>query len=86
MDNMQRNEKESIETRSFPEIYKSLTDYEKSKLLAEFVKSSCLGTNQTFWSWGTGKTKPNHPLVIEKVADVLGKFLGKKVLPKTLFI
>jgi len=52
------NENKSIDTRSFPEIWETLTDYQKDNLrFAIYVNMRV--SPQTVWYWRTGKRRPS---------------------------
>ena len=70
------NEKKVIDTRTFPEIWKSLNaDYEQAELRRSLIGSRCCSTSQTIWNWANGNTQPTEPLVLQKIAEVVSKFL-----------
>lgn len=74
--NYKVNEKKRIDTRSFPEIWKSLNaDPEQSELRHQLIANRCCATPQTIWNWATGNTKPSEVLVRQKIAEVVSKFL-----------
>lgn len=74
--NNKDTEKISIDARPFPEIWKSLSvDYEQPELRHRLISNRCCSTPQTVWNWGAGNTKPQEPLVLEKVAKVVSDFL-----------
>lgn len=79
------NQKNEVDARSFPEICKGLSQLEKETLSYALIKKGCATTRQTVWNWASGNTRPNHPAVQKMVADVVGKIIGSRVLPHTLF-
>ena len=79
------NQKNEVDARSFPEICKGLSQLEKETLSYALIKKGCATTRQTVWNWASGNTRPNHPAVQKLVADVVGKIIGSRVLPQTLF-
>ncbi len=70
------NEKKVIDTRTFPEIWRSLnSDYEQAELRRSLIQSRCCSTSQTIWNWANGNTRPTEILVRQKIAEVVSKFL-----------
>ena len=78
----QRNEKKVIDTRAFPEIWKSLTPLEQ-ELIGEKLRRDLIVSRQALWCWVTGKRNP-LPLYRKAIADMLNK-MGISVSIKTLF-
>lgn len=77
--NYKVNEKKVIDTRSFPEIWKSLSaDYEQPELRHSLIVNRCCSTPQTIWNWANGNTQPTEPLVLQKIAEVVSKFLSAR--------
>ncbi len=91
--NSKDSEKFRIDTRTFPEIWGSLnTEYEQRELRHKLMLNKCCSTPQTVWNWANGKTKPQEPLVLDKIAKVISDFLSSisrsgdvKCYPQTLF-
>ena len=55
---MQMNENKTIDARTFPEIWETLTDYQKDNLrFAIYVNLRV--SPQTLWNWRHGKRTPN---------------------------
>lgn len=82
---MQMYQEKTLETRSLPEIYGSLTNTQKEDLAYALVTARCTKTRQTIWNWCTGKTAPQSPLVRNEVAKCVGRIIGARVMPGTLF-
>ena len=77
-------QEKAIDSRSFQEIWKSLSQDEKSDLALKLYNSKCCTTYQTIWNWGTGKTRP-AALAREVAASVVGRFIGTRCLGSVLF-
>lgn len=82
---MQMYQKENVETRSLPEIWGSLTSSQREDLAYSLVTARCTKTRQTIWNWTSGKTQPQSPLVRNEVAKCVGRIIGARVMPGTLF-
>lgn len=80
---MQSNEIKSVCTKSFPEIWATLSEQQKDDLSIKFYQKKCCKTRQTVWNWANG-VKP-IPLAQEAIATILTKALGEKVYAHTLF-
>ena len=74
-----------IETRTFPEIWKDLSSDEKDRVRRQILIDGWASTPQTIWNWGTGKTAPRIFALRNGVANTMGKILGRKIAPQTLF-
>lgn len=79
--NMQEQE---IDSRSFPEIWASLTRGERNDLTIEIYKARCCSSYQTICNWAHGRQKPK-PVISKEVASVVSRFLKKRILRGTLF-
>lgn len=74
--NSKDNEKKRIDTRTFPEIWKSLSaNYEQPELRHRLIASRCCSTPQTIWNWANGNTRPTEVLVLQKISEVVSDFL-----------
>ena len=82
---MQVYEKCDIETRTFPEIWASLSQGEREDLTLRLYAAKCCRTRQSIWEWGSGRVKPGAPLIRDAVAKTVSKFTGRKSTPQTLF-
>lgn len=77
--NCKDSEKKVIDTRTFPEIWKSLnTNYEQPELRHSLISNRCCKTPQTIWNWANGNTQPTEILVLKKIAEVVSKFLSSQ--------
>lgn len=81
---MQINEKESIDARAFPAVWKSLSAAERNDLALEIYKKKCCTTRQTIHNWASGNNMP-IPVVRDIVADCVTKVTGRKSAGKYLF-
>lgn len=79
---MQRNDKKTIDTRTFPEIWAELTDGEQS-LLKDKLIDECRTTAKSVWAWRSGKQVPMFPNQ-RTIATVLAR-MGYKTTTRTLF-
>lgn len=55
---MQMNENKSIDARTFPEIWETLTEYQRENLRFAVLVNIRVSP-QTFWNWRTGKRRPD---------------------------
>lgn len=81
---MQSKENSTTDARTFPEIWKSLTQYEQRNLRADIVHATKC-TTVTIYRWQTGENTPSSQPAKDKVAQVVSKFLGRKCFAHTLF-
>lgn len=79
---IQSNAKKSIDTRTFPEIWKSLTPLEQ-KLLEEKIMKELIVSRQALWLWANGQRNP-LPLYRKAIADILSS-MGIRTSMKILF-
>ena len=77
--------KNSTDTRSFPEIWATLSKDERDDLSLKFFQKKCCLSRQAVFYWGSGERIPGSPLVRETIAQIVSKTLGTKVYPQTLF-
>lgn len=82
---MQRKQKCEIETRTFPQIWDSLSQDERDDLTLRLYAAKCCRTRQSIWEWASGKGQPGAMLVRDTVAKTVSKFIGRKSTPQTLF-
>ncbi len=76
-------DKETIDARTFQEIWKSLTNAEQSELRYELTKNGeCSRTSLYNWSKGVAPINVN---LRRKVASTMGRILGLRVSATTLF-
>ena len=73
------------DARSFPEIWATLSEDERDNLSLELFKKKCCRTRQAIFYWAKGERAPINQLVRDTVAQIVGKMLGAKVFPQTLF-
>lgn len=74
----------STNTKSFQEIWATLSTAERDELSIKFFQKKCCKTRQTVWNWGAGATTP-HPLVRDAVCALVSKAIGQKCFSNTLF-
>ena len=80
----QSKEKESVDTRTFPEIYKSLPQLQQLELRDEIVYK--LGVSRvTVFNWAQGYSRPQYPGVRRIVSDILYKKEGVRIPQYILF-
>ena len=80
---MQMNENKSIDARTFPEIWETLTDYQRDNLrFAGLVNMRV--SPQALWNWWTGKRRPDflHRKEIARLTSIVTK---TKCNPELLF-
>lgn len=81
--NLQGNQKEQLQQKSFQEIWKILTPSEQADVRYELMsKIRC--TMQTVRNYANGRTRPSYP-VMKEVASVVSKVTGTKCHPNYLF-
>lgn len=73
-----------IDTRTFPEIYNSLTTPQRYDLTQRFIHAGICTIYQTVWQWSRG-TAPRQEISRQAVARILGNYIGAKLPVKTLF-
>lgn len=81
---MQSKEKDSIDTRIFPIVWKNLSSTERDNLALEFYKRKCCTTRQTIHNWAAGNNMP-APLIRDVVASCVEKITGRKTSGHYLF-
>lgn len=72
-------------TDSFAEIWAGLTDGQRYSISVALMQEGCCTTRQTVWNWANGKTQPGSNDTRAHVAQIVGKVVGRRILPKTLF-
>lgn len=77
--------KKELDTRTFPEICKSITATEWIEIRNRMFVKLCK-TEQTFLNWRNGKTYPLSIIERKAVAEIVNKVLGIKTQHNTLFI
>ncbi len=81
--NMQSKEIKTIDARTFPEIWESLSSVDRETLQYKLINAlHC--TRQTIWNYSKGNTTPTH-IVKKEVASVVSKMTGTKCHPNYLF-
>lgn len=81
---MQNKEIIQTNTKSFPEIWATLSEDEKDELRLKFYQRKCCKTRQAISYWVTGQRRPS-PLVRETIAGIVSKSIGAKCYAHTLF-
>ena len=83
---MQDKKNNSIDARSFAEIWQSLGtgSYEQLDLRDSLI-SRLRVTRQTVNYWGNGKVSPAYEEVKKAISEVINKQLGIRTTARTLF-
>ena len=76
---------EETDTRTLPEIWKSLTDIEKENLRMALILAKTAKSRQAIHYWVTGQRKPANDLTKDRIAIVVSRVIKKKTYGKTLF-
>ena len=80
---MQMNKKIAEETRTFPEIWKSLTTAQQDHLRSDLT--GCLKvTSAAVWYWYNGQRRPDY-LRRKEIARLTSAVIGRKCHPDLLF-
>ena len=82
---MQKYENITTNTKSFPEIWVTLSETEKDDLCIKLYQKKCCRSRQAIRYWASGSRKPSSPLVRSAIADVVSKQVGARCLAETLF-
>ena len=82
---MENAAKQEICTKTFPEIWESLSKHERSFLRYQLKKNGCANTDMTIWNWGKDKKRPTSAVVKSAISKTITTFIGKKTSPDTLF-
>lgn len=82
---MQSKEKLPVDARSFPQIWAALNSDERDDLTNSFFQAKCCLSRQAVFYWASGQKKPRNRLVRDTVSKIVGKAIGAKVIPATLF-
>ena len=77
-------DKETIDARTFPEIWKSLSSAEQSELRDRLTRSGDISRTALYY-WSLGKKTPASLGNRRRVAVAINKFLGYNVSHLTLF-
>lgn len=80
---MQMNENKTIDARTFPEIWETLTDYQRENLrFAIYINLRV--SPQTLWYWRHGKRTPNwaNQKELARLTSIVTK---KRCSPELLF-
>lgn len=80
----QSNTKETIDTRTFPEIYSSLNKLQQKELRNKIIRKTGV-SRQTVWYWATGDRIPQNEGIRNLVAECIKKIAGVKVPQHILF-
>ncbi len=75
----------TLDTRTFSEIWKSLTRTEQENLKNALLVKGCTTTRQTINNWANDKKRPSLLPVKKAVAQVVSKVIGSRVSGETLF-
>ena len=81
---MAKLEKNLLDTRSFPDICRALTDREWIELSRKIMTRAGV-TRQTALNWKAGTTYPLSPIVRAEIAKIVNRYLKIKTHPQTLF-
>ena len=82
---MQKYENNTTNTKSFPEIWATLSEREKDDLCLKLYQKKCCKSRQAIRYWGSGSRKPSSELVRNAIAEVVSKAIGAKCFSHTLF-
>ena len=82
---MQKYENITTNTKSFPEIWATLSETEKDDLCIKLYQRKCCKSRQAIRYWGAGARKPSNQIVRNAIAEVVSKQLGAKCYAHTLF-
>ena len=80
----QINEKEEYDTRTFPEIYKSLNQLQQTELRNEIISKTGV-SRVTVFNWANKKRIPQYPVVRKAVSDCVKKVVGVRIPQHLLF-
>lgn len=81
---MQNKEIKSTDARTFAQIWTVLNKDQRRDLRSELSHATGCSTNAIYF-WAKGTYSPNSKLDKEKVAQVVSRFIGCRVIPATLF-
>lgn len=79
------SEIKTTDTRTFPQIWATLTADEREDLILRIYNSKACKTRQTVRNWAAGRVVPDSPLVKDTVANCVSKVTGTRVLGGVLF-
>lgn len=82
---MTNENKENVDTRTLPEIWKSLNAQEQEDIRIGLIMARTAKSRQAIHYWCTGQRRPSSDLVKERVAIVVSRIIKKKTYGKTLF-
>ena len=82
---MQSKEIILTNTKTFPEIWSTLTSSEQDDLCIKFYQRKCCKSRQAIYLWSKGQRKPTNPMVRDAIAAIVSKVVGAKCFPDTLF-
>ena len=82
---MQSNENILTNTKSFPEIWQTLSSDEKDNLCILIFQRKCCKSRQAIRQWGAGNRTPRNPIVRDAIAIAVSKAIGQKCYSHTLF-
>ena len=77
--------KELTDTRTLPEIWKSLNAQEQEDLRTALIMARTAKSRQAIHYWVKGQRKPANDLTKERIAIVVSRIIKKKTYGRTLF-
>lgn len=80
----QSKTKETIDARTFPEIYRALNKLQQKELTNEIIHKTGV-SRQSVWYWTKGQRIPQYLGVRNLVVDCVKKIIGIKVPQHILF-
>lgn len=80
---MQNKKELTKDTRTFKEIFDSLTGRERVELCRKLIVKRCCGDKVTFYSWAKGRIPQRR--VRSTIAKIVGNFIGAESSEETLF-
>lgn len=81
---MQSTEKNSVDTRTFPEIFDSLDQYWRTELKVKMMLRMRI-SEVTFYNWAKGASRPRNFSAQKDVAVILKSVLKVNAHPGYLF-
>ena len=82
---MQNKEIIGTDTRTFGQIWATLSSSQRDDLSIEIYKSRLCQTRQTINNWVNGRSRPAVPLIKDRLAQLVSRTIGSRVIGDTLF-
>ncbi len=83
--NKQMYGKNQTDTRTLPEIWKTLTPQQQEDLKSALIMAKAAKSRQAIYYWATGQRRPQSEIVRDRIAVVVSRIIGAKTHGKTLF-